>query len=78
MLPIRKKRLIILLLLALCATALPLASAGFRWGFFAHRKINRTAVFTLPAPMQRFYKNNLDYLTERAVSADKQIGRAHV
>ena len=72
MLPIRKKRLIILLLLALCATALPLASAGFRWGFFAHRKINRTAVFTLPAPMQRFYKNNLDYLTERAVSADKR------
>lgn len=47
-------------------------SGGFKWGFFAHKKINRTAVFTLPAEMLRFYKSNLDYLTEHAVSADKR------
>lgn len=46
--------------------------AAFSWGFHAHKKINRTAVFTLPAPLLRFYKNNVDYLTERSVSADKR------
>src|SRR5690606_15298411 len=30
-----------------------------KWGFFAHKEINRAAVFTLPAEMIRFYKSNL-------------------
>ncbi|HEY9559794.1 MAG TPA: zinc dependent phospholipase C family protein [Anseongella sp.] len=42
------------------------------WGFYAHRKINRTAVFTLPPPMIVFYKRNLDYITSHAVNADKR------
>jgi len=42
------------------------------WGFFAHMRINRLAVFTLPAGMIRFYKNNITYVTEHAVDPDKR------
>ena len=42
------------------------------WGFFAHKKINRLAVFTLPSGMIKFYKNNIYYLTEHAVDPDKR------
>lgn len=42
------------------------------WGFFAHRRINRLAVFTLPPEMIGFYKRNLNYITEHAVDPDKR------
>jgi hypothetical protein len=42
------------------------------WGFFAHQKINRLAVFTLPQQMIKFYKNNIKYITEHAVDPDKR------
>ncbi len=42
------------------------------WGFFAHRKINQLAVFTLPTAMAGFYKKNIEYLTEAAVNPDKR------
>jgi hypothetical protein len=42
------------------------------WGFFAHYRINRFAVFTLPKAMSGFYINNIEYITEHAVSADKR------
>lgn len=42
------------------------------WGFFAHQRINRLAVFTLPGEMIRFYKSNINYITEHAVDADKR------
>lgn len=42
------------------------------WGFFAHQKINRLAVFTLPKEMIGFYKNHIDYLSEHAVDPDKR------
>jgi hypothetical protein len=42
------------------------------WGFFAHYRINRLAVFTLPKPMAGFYRSNIDYITEHAVSPDKR------
>ena len=51
-----------LLLIVLCSS----------WGFFAHYRINRLAVFTLPKAMAGFYRANIDYLTEHAVSADKR------
>jgi hypothetical protein len=46
--------------------------SGFTWGFFAHQRINRLAVFTLPPEMIRFYKKNMDYITEAAVNPDKR------
>jgi hypothetical protein len=42
------------------------------WGFFAHMRINRSAVFTLPAGMIRFYKANIRYLSTHATDADKR------
>jgi hypothetical protein len=42
------------------------------WGFFAHRKINQLAVFTLPPAMSVFYKKHIEYLTESAVNPDKR------
>lgn len=57
------------------ATALLLAfsanpPAGDDWGFFAHRRINRLAVFTLPPDMMVFFKPNADWLAEHATDAD--------
>lgn len=42
------------------------------WGFYAHQRINRMAVFTLPKGMIRFYKSNVEYLSEHAVDPDKR------
>lgn len=47
-------------------------SATLPWGFYAHRKINRLAVFSLPPEMLGFYKTNIDYLTENAVNPDRR------
>lgn len=48
-------------------------SSGFSlWGFYAHQKINRLAVFTLPPEMAKFYKHNIDYLSENAVNPDRR------
>ncbi len=40
------------------------------WGFFAHQKINRIAVFSLPSEMIGFYKKHIHYITEKAVNPD--------
>lgn len=61
-----KKRLFYVILLVL--TALVLGS----WGFFAHRQINRLAVFTLPPELIGFYKANIQYITEAAVNPDRR------
>ena len=42
------------------------------WGFFAHKRINRIAVFTLPKAMAGFYEANIDFITEHAVDPDKK------
>jgi hypothetical protein len=42
------------------------------WGFFAHQRINRLAVFTLPPPMVRFYKKHITFVTEAAVNPDRR------
>ncbi|BAU53109.1 zinc dependent phospholipase C family protein [Mucilaginibacter gotjawali] len=52
--------------------ALILITICSSWGFYAHYRINRLAVFTLPAAMEGFYKANIDYVTQHAVSADKR------
>lgn len=42
------------------------------WGFFAHKQINRLAVFTLPPEMIGFYKANLQYIATTAVNPDRR------
>ncbi len=44
----------------------------YSWGFYAHKRINRLAVFTLPKAMIGFYKSNIEYITEQAVAPDKR------
>ena len=40
------------------------------WGFFAHRRINRLAVLTLPPEMMTFYKTHIDWISDHAVDPD--------
>jgi hypothetical protein len=51
-----------LLLILLCSS----------WGFYAHYRINRLAVFTLPKAMAGFYRANIEFITQHAISADKR------
>jgi len=58
------------LLLLLCCSMLPADTPP--WGFYGHRRINRLAVFTLPAPLSGFFKKHIEFITEHAVDPDKR------
>jgi hypothetical protein len=45
-------------------------SLAFAWGRWGHKHISRGAVFALPKPMQTFYYNHIDFITESAVIPD--------
>lgn len=60
------------LFLSLLAVFLVIICAGFAWGFYAHQKINRLAVFTLPPEMIGFYKHHISYIEEASVNPDKR------
>jgi hypothetical protein len=42
------------------------------WGFYGHKKINRMAVFTLPAELFPLYKIHIDFITDHSVDPDKR------
>ena len=42
------------------------------WGFYAHSKLNRLAVFTLPSNLIGFYKKHIDFIEREAVAPDKR------
>jgi hypothetical protein len=42
------------------------------WGFFAHKEINRMAIFALPPELAIFYKKHHSFITEHAVDPDKR------
>lgn len=42
------------------------------WGFFAHQRINRMAVFTLPPDMIIFHKKYIEHITRHAIDPDKR------
>ncbi len=50
----------------------PFTRTAKTWGFYAHKKINRMAVFTLPPELISFYKAHINYISEHAVDADKR------
>lgn len=58
------------LLVWLATFCLPQATGA--WGFYAHKLINRHAVFLLPPEMMIFYKPNINYISEHAVDPDKR------
>ncbi len=49
-----------------------LHQALYAWGFYGHKKINETAIYTLPKPLFGFYKMHAKFITEHAVDADKR------
>jgi hypothetical protein len=49
---------------------------AFCWGFYAHKLINRYAVFLLPPEMMVLYKPNLDFITIHAVDPTKEDTRS--
>ncbi|MFD2037208.1 zinc dependent phospholipase C family protein [Belliella marina] len=49
-----------------------LSSDIIAWGFFAHKRINRLAVFSLPPEMIGFFKSNIQFITENAVNPDRR------
>ena len=49
-------------------------SLALAWGQWGHKHISRAAVFALPAPMQKFYYNHIDFITEGAVVPDLRRG----
>ncbi len=57
-------------------TILPLLIIPFlfctSWGFFAHKRINQLAIFTLPPEMINFYKTGSSYIIDHAVDPDKR------
>lgn len=59
-----------MLVLFFLLSSFVLPSAKKRWGFYAHKKINRLAVYTLPPEMFGFYKQNIQFITEHAVDPD--------
>lgn len=60
--------------LLLCCIIISISSAAFSFGFFAHRTINRMAVFSLPPEMIGLYKDHIEFISERSIDPDK---RAH-
>jgi|ERR1019366_6929106 hypothetical protein len=40
------------------------------WGTFGHEYINRAAVFALPAPLQTFFYNHIDFITQESTVPD--------
>lgn len=61
----KNKRLILLFIV-------PCLLLTASWGFFAHQRINRLAIFTLPKDLIGFYKSNINYITVHAVDPDKR------
>ncbi len=40
------------------------------WGTFGHEHIDRAAVFALPQPLQNFFYNHIDYITQESTVPD--------
>jgi hypothetical protein len=58
------------LLIALPAIFLPFTVSG--WGFYAHERINKNAVFQQPTALYAFYKQHIRFIVEESVTPDKR------
>ena len=62
------KRILVIIFLFLILT--PGIFEG--WGFWAHRRVNRIAVFVVKEPLLLFYKTYIEYVTEEATKPDER------
>jgi hypothetical protein len=67
-----KKVILLIFVFVTILFFIPNKQPAYSWGFFAHKKINRMAVFTLPSEMIGFYKKHIEYITEHAVDPDQR------
>ena len=51
-------------------SALVVAFLAISWGVIGHERINRAAVLALPAPLQTFFYNHIDYITQESSVPD--------
>ena len=51
-------------------TAIVLAPIIISWGVFGHEHINRAAVLALPSPLQTFFYNHIDFITQESTVPD--------
>lgn len=56
------------LIFTLSAAVLSLALVS--WGTFGHEHINKAAVFALPSPLQIFFYNHIDFVTQESTVPD--------
>src|SRR5690625_6110571 len=42
------------------------------WGFYGHREIHYYAVMAMPAPVNFYFKEHVEYLSEHAVDPDQR------
>ncbi|ATL46157.1 S1/P1 Nuclease [Chitinophaga caeni] len=64
------KSIVCLSILLIAIAIIPFKSGA--WGFFAHKRINRLAVYSLPPGMLVLFKPGLEYVTEHACDPDKR------
>lgn len=67
--PLKKRKVLLIVLLISLPYGL-LASPP--WGFFAHKKINKLAIYALPPEMIQFYKRHRTELENMAVLPDQR------
>nr|WP_315202567.1 zinc dependent phospholipase C family protein [uncultured Flavobacterium sp.] len=51
-------------------SAIGVAFVSLSWGIFGHEHINNAAVMALPKPMQTFFYNHLDFITQESTVPD--------
>ncbi len=66
------KRIFLVLIFLSIAYSCWFTPQSYGWGFYAHKRINRMAVFTLPPELIGFYKKHIEYITEHAVDPDRR------
>lgn len=59
-------------ILLLVACLLVPAHPAKAWGFFAHERINRLAVFSLPPEMMVLFKPHIEYIVQQSTAPDKR------
>jgi hypothetical protein len=70
MLVMKKKYIRHLIITGLLACSV---SFLYGWGFWAHQRISRSAVFALPREMGIFFYNHLDFMAEESLIPDVRI-----
>jgi hypothetical protein len=51
-------------------SAIGIAFISLSWGIFGHEHINNSAVMALPKPLQTFFYNHLDFITQESTVPD--------